>query len=52
MKRSMLALFSILGLAAGASAQTTTHKALLTYTDTLNPTGTTYNKLPPSESQA
>lgn len=30
MKRSVLAVFSILGLATAASAQTTTHKAVLT----------------------
>ena len=36
-------LFAILLLFAGAASAQTTHKAILTWTDTLNPTGTTYS---------
>jgi hypothetical protein len=43
MKRALIAVLFILSAAAIAPAQQTTHSVTLTWTDTLNPAGTTYN---------
>jgi hypothetical protein len=43
MKRTPLALGLILGLATAARPQITTHSVTLTWTDALNPAGTTYS---------
>jgi hypothetical protein len=43
--RKVGSIVGLLLLALGTVAQTTSHKATLTWTDTLNPTGTTYTVL-------
>jgi hypothetical protein len=44
LKRMLICLVLLL-FAISLAAQTTTHKVVLTWTDTLNPTGTTYTVL-------